>query len=457
MEEEPAATTEEADNSNAVAPSNRDLFGSDDDDDDEGEEEADLTTDPVDQSAVARPPAPVTADKDPSHVDQMIVEEEDELKEDTEEPNAPPTLSTQTLVVPEVTFPARDAEHHPILYTKLPNLVGVQTEAFHPDTYSMETEEEEFLQASYNLIRWRYKDPQPTNVEDDATTFAHHRESNTRLIEWDDGSYTLHIGKECFHVDFLDSSNRPVVSDATNNNTFAGLNGYLYLSQNAAYTDTSADTEVPPTPAGTVLECMGMVQQRLVIRPSSLQSEAHKSLTVGIRQKTMGKVARIAQVVTQEDPELQKQQRIKVSSDLEKAAQRKRAAGYYPTGARTSAPRSRPRMSRDYLEEDDDDYDTTRLKDMKRRVMGKNRDGDDDMDDYGDDDDDEEDDEEDTTFRKVRNPRAKSAPAAKAKEDSDDDVFVDDDDDEEEDAPAAHLTTKKRSHQAVIDDDDESE
>jgi RNA polymerase-associated protein LEO1 len=460
-EDELTVTTEGAGPSTTAPTAHRDLFGSDDDD--EGEAEADLTTEsvPTADRMVDRMVDRMADGMADRMADRMVEEEGDKDKDykegnkdkdykdkgdaEEEEENqgaskAPPALDStldSTLVVPKVTFPARNAEQHPLFYTKLPNLVGIQTEAFHPDTYSMAAEEDEFHRASYHLIRWRYKDD-PASTSTCSTS----RESNTRLVEWDDGSYTLHVGQECFPVDALDSS---VCSPTTEtaNTTFAGWNGYLYLSQNAAY--TSAAT--PPTPAGTVLECLGMVQQRLLIRPSSLQSEAHKSLTLGIRQKTMGQVARMTQIVTQEDPERQKQQRIQVRTDLDRAAQRKQrsAAGY-------SAPRTRPRLSRGYLEEDDDDYDTTRLKDMKRRVMGRGNDDDDDedMEDYG-----EDDDEEDTTFRKVRNPRAPRAPA---QADSDEDVFLDDDDDDDEDddLPTAQLTTtttKKRSHQAVIDDD----
>lgn len=318
--------------------------------------------------------------------------------------------------------------------TKLPNLVGIQTQAFDPDTYHPAMEEDDFGQSVYNLVRWRYrKDDTGNYVRDEQDRLL--RESNSRLVQWEDGSYTLHIGNEAFEIDAL----------KTAANGFPGLNGFIYRTQKAVL-KTADDNE---RAAGTVLECVGAVATRMTIRPSSLQSEAHKSLTVGIRQKTMKK-ARIAEYVTQEDPEKAKQDRIKVKQDLEKVSARKRS-GYSQAGGRTA----RPRMSRSYLEEEEDgDYDTFNIKDTKRRI----RDADEELKDYGDDDDSSsEDDEYDQTFSKRSNMRGASTAAATAqpKKESDEEIVVDDeeeDDDEDMDSPL--VKAKKISHKAVLDDSD---
>jgi hypothetical protein len=188
---------------------------------------------------------------------------------------------------------------------------------------------------------------------------------------------------------------------------------------------------------------------------------------IGIRQKTMKK-SRIAEIVTQEDPEKLKQERIQFKHDLEKAKQR--------TNRRTDG--RRPRMSRDYMEstrnpsdyyypedEDDVDYDTTRIKDMKRRTMMGEVD-DEDMDDFGDDDEDEESDEADGTFHRVRpgkHKKKKPLDIQKDKEDSEeeaeDELFHDanDDDDDEVVATKGGSSKKKRPHHAVFDDDDDDD
>ncbi len=290
-------------------------------------------------------------------------EDEEELKDDDVVGSSAPVHKETMEDVPDtstttVNRPVKKPRHLQVLesqrppagttlfITKLPNLVGIQTEPFDENTYSASIE-------NGHLIR----------------------ESNARLVAWDDGnggpkSYTLHVGTEVFEVDTNDSSS----------NGFAGLNGYLYLSQKATLPDEDH------TPAGTVLESMGAIKSRLVARPSSLQSEAHKKLTLAVRQKTIKK-ARIAEYVTQEDPEKAKQERIKINADLDKAMVRKRQS----TGSHR-----RPAMSRRFLEEEDDgNYDSVNIRAMKRGAFDEDVD-------YGEDSEEDEEEEDDSMFNRRR-------------------------------------------------------
>ena len=403
-------------------------------------------------------------------VERAREQEEAEARREQEESPKPqrpraPKVDPRTTVVLDPELPPSSASFH---ITKLPNLVGIQPYAFDPTTYLATAEEEEYRGYVHDMIRWRYKRGEDGELarDDDGKLI---RESNARLVQWEDGSYTLHVGKEAFEVENIDSSLTVGTSDS-NKVKFAGLNGYLYLSQVATHREKKAVSsekkaeddeekdkmeeeekkeEVEETPAGTILECMGAIGSRFIARPSSLRSEAHKSLTVAVRQKTIKK-ARIAEVVTQEDPEKAKMERIKVKQDLEKANARKRSYGEPRYGR--AAPRHRPGMNRSYLEQDDGDYDTVNIRAMKRRTMDAD---DEDMDDYGDSD---EDDEEEAMFN--RRPKKGTTAEAKKKkasleDDSDDDddeeLFGDDDDDE---VVAPVKSHKKRAHQAVVDDDD---
>jgi len=366
-------------------------------------------------------------------------------------------------------------------------------------TYSAVQEDEEFSNLVHDVIRWRYikdKDGEFQRDDDDGKLL---RESNARLIEWEDGSYTLHIGKEAFEVDNVDSSRKINAPDGSGRTfSFAGLNGYLYLSQIATnrerkkedkkeadeekeankneskdggdndekdkQQDTDADTDAPKkpveyqeTPAGTVLECIGSIRSRLTARPL-LKSEAHKSLTVAVRQKTI-KRATIAEHVTQEDPEARKEAQIKIKDQAAKEEAKKKSYGDgYSRNYNRATPRSRPGMNRGYLE-DDGDFDTTDIRAMKKRTM--NADDDDMMDDYGDDD--ESDSEEEATFNR------RSAKRSNALDDSEDDSDVpkekgdtevaenDNNDDDEDDGVIAPVKTKKRKTQSVFDDDDDDD
>ena len=373
--------------------------------------------------------------------------------------------------------------------TKLPNLVAINSSAYDAASHDMEREEEQYRGYVHNMIRWRYKtDGAGEIVRDESGEPV--RESNTRVVKWSDGSYTLHVGREVLEVDNLDGgvpADHPDASMAG----FPGINGYLYVSQKARIRPPSRkalerggpssegddddeeedddDEDAPSQPAGTVLECVAPIASRLVPRPSSLASEAHRNLTLAVRQRNV-KRARIAEIVTEVDPEKEKLARIKGKDDLEKS----RARGGRGAGGRRSGGGGGGRrrgMNADYLE-DEDDYDGVNIGRLKRQTMrrdhGDGEGGDEEMD-YGDDDDSEEDDEGwMSKKKKTRGAAAARAVGAKAptkastdySESSDEgEVVFGDDDDDDDDDDAAFV--KKRggggsgAKKAVFSDDDD--
>lgn len=376
---------------------------------------------------------------------------------------APPKVDPKTMVVLQPERPSSSTSLH---VTKLPNLVGIQPEAFDPSTYSAAAEEKEYKGFVNDMVRWRYKkDKNGEMLRDDEGNLL--RESNTRLVQWEDGSFTLHIGKEALNMDNIDSSHTVGTVDVVTGRTatFAGLNGYLYLSQMANFREPKKEGEEKDeeseekdgfieTAAGTVLECMGPMGSRFSARPSSLKSEAHKSLTVAVRKRTI-KRAQIAEVVTQFDPEKVKEERIKQKDGLAKEQARKRN---YGDNYRS---RSRPRvgMNRSYLE-DDGDFDSTDLRAIKKRTMNAD---DEEYDDYGDEFVDYgDDDEDDETFNQKR-PRKRAKNRLQDSDDEDDDEPAaatgkaaeddDDDDDDEDDEVITPVKSSKKKKQAVFDDD----
>jgi hypothetical protein len=178
----------------------------------------------------------------------------------------------------------------------------------------------------------------------------------------------------------------------------------------------------------------------LVAKPSSLQSEAHKSLTVQVRQKTLKK-ARIEQYITQEDPEKAKQERIRYNEDADKIQSRKKSQQYRPTTSRQRT----PGMNKRYMEDqDDDNFDNINIRALKKGSAME-----DDMDDYGDESD--GDDEYDETFRSRSRKRKKKVEEEEDEEEEE--LVFDEESDEDVTIIKAHK--KKRSHQAIEDDDDE--
>ena len=313
-------------------------------------------------------------------------------------------------------------------FAKLPNLVGINSKPFNTQTHDHEEEEEYYRGYVHNMIRWRYKYNSNDGGEDGEHELLRDangdpvRESNTRLVKWSDGSYTLHVGQEVLEVDNLDSSINAAGEGGGPNALagFAGINGYLYASQKARIRppskkelekaknngeepddkenkdndddDDDDDDDTPAQPAGTVLECLGPISSRFAPRPASLHSEAHRNLTLAMRQRNV-KRARIAEFVTEVDPEKEKMARIKGKDDLAKSQARSSArdgGGRRGGGGRRNYSRG---MNARYLEEDGD-YDGVNLKQLKRQTMRRDMYSDEEDDvgmDYGDDSEDEDD------------------------------------------------------------------
>ena len=320
----------------------------------------------------------------------------------------------------------------------------------------MEEEEEYYRGYVHNMIRWRYQLNEQGEMKRDEHGEAI-RESNTRLVKWSDGSYTLHVGQEVLEVDTLDSS-VPVDAEKAGVGLpgFAGINGYLYVSQKARIRppkkdqdpSTEGEGEQPEEaaqPAGTVLECLGPISSRFAPRPSSLASEAHRNLTNAIRQRNV-KRARIAEIVTDFDPEKEKQARIKGKDDLVKSQQRGRRSGGGGGGGRR-------KMTTSYLEEDDD-YEGVNLGRLKRQTMRRDYSDEEEMD-YGEDSESEED---EWSKNKKRKRGAAAAASRKEKVESESSeegevVFGDDDEEEGEMFKKRGEGSAKKAN--ILDDDDD--
>lgn len=424
--------------------------------------------------------------------------------------NIPPPPATTTTMIND------EKLDQPICFiTKLPNFVAINAEPYNATTHDAEKEEEQYRGYVHNMIRWRYK----TNNNNSSSSSSSEeimrdengnplRESNTRLVKWSDGSYTLHIGTEVLEVDNLDSS-IPLDHPDGSMAGLPGINGYLYVSQqailrppsrkesergppnnsygdenkNEAMEEDDDDDEdndddndnMPPQSAGTVLECIAPITSRLSCRPSSLASEAHRSHTLAVRARSI-KRARIAEFVTEVDPEKEKLARIKGKDDMEKIRARHSGGGARrSTAGGGSGTGNRRGMNESYLEEDnEDDYDGVNIGRLKKQTMRRDNSDEDEMD-YGDDDDDDDDSEEDEgSWMSKKKQRRGAAAARSAKRESktsavsskdemesseEGEVVFGDDDDDDDDEDAAFV--KKRGGgkggviKAVLSDDDE--
>jgi len=176
----------------------------------------------------------------------------------------------QVLRIPRIVSNNKTVSMH---MTKLPNIVNINTEAFDRSTYNSKEEEKEYNGNVHNMIRWRYKkgkEPGELLRTDNGKLL---RESNARVCKWSDGSLTLHVGEEVFDFDEINANSKKT-------NGFGGYNGYLFISQKATNLKSGTDA-----PSGTVLECMGPISSKVTTIPFSLNSTAHKNLTLVVRQR----------------------------------------------------------------------------------------------------------------------------------------------------------------------------
>ena len=328
--------------------------------------------------------------------------------------------------------------------TKLPNILGIQTEAFEKDTYNPVKEEKDFHGYTHNLIRWRYKrDENGQLMRDEENKLV--RESNARFIKYSDGSIQLQIGEERFEIDSHTSGH-----------------SFVFLTQKATLTMASEDgnngdgSTSMNKRAVTLLESQGpAISSKLLARPSSLQSAAHRTMTLALRQKTM-KSSRIVEVSTTHDPEMIKQQKIKMKNDLMKDERRRSGADR----ASIASSRRRPGMNRNYLDDDyddDDRYESTNITSMKKNI----KQGSAGVDMYDEEDDDEEDEADRWQQRKTSRSKAsakRSRVESAVVDDSDsssadgDVAFGDDDSsDDEEVALASRKKIAKTAHQIESD------
>jgi len=357
---------------------------------------------------------------------------------------------------------------------QLPKIVTINPEEFDAASFNAKAEEEEFQRPVHNMIRWRYVSHEDTYNHESESDGGRDMESNANIIQWSDGTFGLAIGDEVFELDeFPFSSTNPetkisaTVSEASKDEALASKD-FLYLSSKAelrSLDESHEDEELKDNDdledakISTILQCIVPLQSKLIPRPASITSAAHKAFILAEKSRTI-KRANIGEHVPVKDPELEKAERIRNNEDLNKQKKRyssgeaKSTFGGYSGGRRSSGQRYQ------HDEDDDDDkYDSINIKDLKRKSH--------DMDieeDYGDNDDDEEEDEWSKRKKKVflsaRDSSKAGLRSSRAfSDESDDDGKVGNaptsDDDDDKDQVKRVATHKKRSSVFAEDDDDD--
>ena len=218
----------------------------------------------------------------------------------------PPSSSSSALHLPG--YPRLltnvDGKTSRVAVVRLPRVVTIAPHVFDLDTYNEEIEESWLKSidksgAGDAVIRFRLKKNEDGSQAVDDTGKPL-RESNSKIIEWNDGSLTLHVGNEVFRL-----------RQAASVGSIAGGEcDYVYSRVVSVPPAVSADIQAPPRE--TVLAAQAPVAWRLTAGALS-NSGAINLAALDLREKRSRAVKRerVKQIVITEDPEQAKLRRIK--------------------------------------------------------------------------------------------------------------------------------------------------
>ncbi|GJE91156.1 Leo1 domain-containing protein [Phanerochaete sordida] len=230
---------------------------------------------------------------DRRHREALEYAEEDEPEQDIVEEE----VLEASAQIPNIPVPRSSDGKHWVI--RIPNFIKVDSKPFHPDTYIGPEQEEEAAHVGEssrekdmsiklrveNTMRWRW-------VKDEHG--QDHRQSNSRIIRWSDGSLSLKLGKELFDITQTIDTSGAVPRQA--------IGGSTQSSQQASQApavDSKAGIKaqgltylVAQHKRAEILQCEAMITGTMSLRPTGMQSETHRMLVRAVGQKHT-KVARL--------------------------------------------------------------------------------------------------------------------------------------------------------------------
>ncbi|EKM50442.1 uncharacterized protein PHACADRAFT_263737 [Phanerochaete carnosa HHB-10118-sp] len=293
---------------------------------------------------------------DRRHREALEYAEEDEPDQDIVEEE----VLEASAQIPNIPVPRSSDGNHWVI--RIPNFIKVDSKPFHPDTYIGPEQEEEAAHVGEssrekdmsiklrveNTIRWHW-------IKDE---HGHdHRQSNSRIIRWSDGSLSLKLGKELFDITQTIDTSGAIPRQAIGGNTQSSQQA---SQAPAAESSASAKAQgltylVAQHKRAEILQCEAMIAGTMSLRPTGMQSETHRMLVRAVGQKHT-KVARLRMAPDPTmDPEREKLELLRqVSKKTRKpkgeddgfGSTRRRRTGY-----------PRKRSGDDMWSDDDDDDD----------------------------------------------------------------------------------------------------
>jgi len=220
---------------------------------------------------------------------------------------------------------------------RIPNMLHLDPYAFGEMEYKPAVEESRLQKLGRSIdfvMRWRFKKNanMERQLDENGSPII---ESNSRFVQWSDGSIQLLIGDEVFDVFQQNSSNQLLF----------------------------AMTEDHHDEPNTCMVSQGLIKTDMSIRPTSIESVAHREMEFKVKSR-MIKQAKVKQFQTKIAPEKAQEQRLR-AKDATFATMRKQRQK-----SNEQNRRSLGRWTQDYLEGEEDD-EREKGKDSVRRLKEK--------------------------------------------------------------------------------------
>ncbi|KAG7385292.1 Paf1 complex component [Phytophthora pseudosyringae] len=238
--------------------------------------------------------------------------------------------------------------------SKMPNILRLVPEPYTKEAIRAEMANPSDETLYRNYVRWRYqRDPASGRVLLDDTTKLPRRESNAKLVQWEDGTFSMFVGKEA-----LTLSRQKLA------------NSFLFVNEMASDSPRFQDSDDVVPGQESVLECHARLKEKFTIRPMTTASKSHKSLTMSMRAKHNKSVQKLKEYISELDGEREQEQRVKITDEKLRLQSRKKARQGYEYDRERSS-----RMDAQFLEEGYDamDYDDDEHVGAIKEQFGKHK------------------------------------------------------------------------------------
>lgn len=182
-------------------------------------------------------------------------------------------------IIPSKANVNETASHNEIFYARIPNFLTIDPIPFDPPSFEAKVNERASNSASRedqlddrlideNTVRWRYSRDKDQHV---------FKESNTQIVQWSDGTYSLKVGEECTDI---------LVNDTSN-----------------TFLTVSHDQQ-------ELIQCYegGEIKKTLMFIPTSTNSKIHQKLSKAVIRRNQRQSKGPGTYIVSMDPEVEKKE-----------------------------------------------------------------------------------------------------------------------------------------------------